>query len=442
MIWLLLLLLLFYFMIANILTRFDLLSPWVLSCLMFILSTLFVIPNIKNWNVNIGYQTIVAITVGLFSFGFGEMLTRLTKDRVTSNYLRKKNEDFNSYYPIMINNKILILFIPILVVVTYFYYQQVLDLAFAAGYSSGSSLPMLRFARVATISEIGSSVETNKLVGQLVILTYAYSHIMIYILLHNIILCNYKKNFVLYFLPILIYFIQVVLTGGRTGFLYLVSSSLMTGLIFYQIKTNWKPINNRKYVRLGVIILSVTVTVFFLLGNLTGKTSIFNFFETLSIYFGSSIVAFDDFLNSGMVNYSGIFGGNTLFGIYDFLRRLGFDIEHLNKAAEFTSIGNYNTNIYTSYMRYIKDFTYFGLIVIEIFLGAFFSSLYFKIKKKNKPSIFILFYAILFQVILETSIEERFFMNIISVGYAIRFIYIILLYYLLVRKNIVKIKVT
>jgi oligosaccharide repeat unit polymerase len=406
---------------------------------MFILSVIFVIPNIGNWNVDISFNTIATITLGLFSFGAGEMIIRLLKTKY-SNIRATKQISNKIFTPILINKYLLILSLPILVIVTYFYYQQVLEFAYAAGYSSGSSLPMLRFARIATISEIGSTVDTNKVIGQFVILTYAYSHVLLYVLLHNLILCNYKRGWFLYLFPIVIYFIQVVLTGGRTGFLYLISTSLMIGMIFYQIKTNWKSTNSKKYVRIGVIVLSVTVVVFFFLGNLTGKTSIFNFFETLSIYFGSSIVALDGFLESGFVENGSIFGGNTLFGIYDILRRLGFDIEPLNKAAEFTTIGSYRTNIYTSYMRYIKDFSHLGLILVQFFLGILFSSYYLRIKRENSPSLRILLYAILFQVILETAIEERFFMNILSIGYIIRFAYIFVLYSLLVKKRRYKLR--
>lgn len=433
MVWLLLILLLLYFMISNFLTRFDLLSPLVLSCIMFILSTVFIIPNIRNWNVDLGLCTIITITIGIFSFGFGEILIRLIKRN--RRYLAKGTKMVQTVYePILINKKILIIFIPLLGIVTYYYYQQVLNIADSVGYSTGSSLHMLKFARIATISETGITISTNKLLGQFVILTYAYAHIMLYVLLHNIILCNYKKNILLHILPIIIYFIQIVLTGGRTGFLYLVSSSLIIGIIFYQMRTGWSTINNRRYVKIAVITLLITVIIFFSLGHLTGKTSIFNFIETLSIYFGSSIIALDNFLKSRITNSNNLFGGNTLFGIYDVLRRIGFDIDVLNKAAEFTYIGNYNTNIYTSYMRYIKDFTHFGLILIEFFLGALFSSIYLKIKNEDKPSLLILLYAIIFQVILETAIEERFFMNILSIGYILRFMYISVLYYILINR--------
>jgi len=432
MIWLLFLLMVLYFFIAFVLTEFDLLSPWVLLSLMFILSIVFIIPNIWNWEIDLSIYTILTITLGFFSFGFGEMNIRLISKQ--NSYDIKKNKNTKKWCPIIINKKILIFSIIIMTIVTYYYYQQVLRFAYAAGYDKGTAFSFIRFARIATISEIKNTVSTNKLLGQFVILSYSYSHLILYVLLYNIILCNFKKNIILHIFPIVIYLVQVILSGGRTGFLYIVSSSLIIGMILHQIKFNWKKNIYYKYLILGFFIFPATLGVFFLLGSLTGKTSIFNFYETLSVYIGSSIVALDNFLESGIRNNSKIFGGNTLFGIYDFLRRLGFDIPYLNKAAEFTKVGNFKTNIYTSYMRYIKDFTFFGLIIIEFFLGSLFSLIYLIIKR-NGPSILILIYSIAFQVILEKPIEERFFMNLISVGYIIRFFYIIVLYHLLVRIN-------
>ncbi len=438
MVYILILFLLTLFFISFIVTGQDLLSPWVISCLMFILSALFIVPNINAWNVEIGIFTIITIGVGLSSFGFGEMIVRkLSYKKIqTSKIKPAKKEQLNIHY------SVLIFFIIFMLIVTYFYYKQVLQLAYAAGYSPSSDLPMLRFARIATTSNIMDTVETNKLLGQCVILSYSYAYLMVYILVHNTIFGKFRKSYILYILPIMIFLVQVILTGGRTQFIYLVGSFLLTFFIIYQIKIGWKYTQNLKYVKNAMIVFISMLLIFYLLGTFTGKTSKLNLVETMSIYTGSSIVAFDNFLDtymsgtSNVLSSSKLFGENTLYGIYGILRMLGFDVPNLVNQADFISLGAYETNIYTSYMRYIKDFSYLGFILIEMFLGILYSFMYQKIKIINRSSIFIVIYAIMFQVIIEISIEERFFMNVLSIGYILRVGYLLLLYFLLVKIRI------
>ncbi|WP_442636920.1 O-antigen polymerase [Rossellomorea marisflavi] len=437
MVYILILFLIIIFFISFTVTGQDLLSPWVISCLMFILSALFIVPNIESWNVNLRFFTIITILVGLCSFGFGEMIVRkLTYQKAQAQAINQKT---TSKEQIHIHYSILLFFIIFMAIVTYFYYNQVLHLAYAAGYTPSSELPMLRFARIATTSNIMDTVRTNKLLGQCVILSYSYAYLMVYILVHNLIFGKFKKYYILYILPIMIFLVQVILTGGRTQFIYLVGSCLLTFFIMYQIKIGWKFTQNIRYVKNAIVVFIVMLLVFYVLGTFTGKTSKLNLIETMSIYTGSSIVAFDIFLHSNMnsptnIMYSAkLFGSNTLFGIYDVLRIIGFRVPNLVNQAEFVSLGAYETNIYTSYMRYIKDFSYLGFILIEIFLGFLFSFMYQKIKIVNRSSILIVIYSIMFQVIIETSIEERFFMNVLSLGYVSRVGYLILLYLLLVK---------
>lgn len=411
-------------------------SPWVISCCMFILSCLFIVPNVGNWNVDLSFKTVITICLGLLSFGFGEItVRRLYKTKLAYHdykISRKSNEKIPAI-PINIHNAILILSIIFMSIVTYFYYKQVLNIAYAAGYSPSSSLPMLRFARIATTSL--DEFATNKILGQFVIISYSYTYLMLFVLLYNLIYTKFQKKYLLYIIPIIIYLIQIILTGGRTQFIYLVSSAFLISVILYRFKNGEKNDKNIKYIKIGLLTFVLMLLVFYLLGSYTGKTAKLNLFDTLSIYTGSSVVALDHFLkNPG--NSSDFFGGSTLFGFYDILRIFDSDIPKLLKQAEFVGLGNYETNVYTSYMRYIKDFSFLGFVIIEIFLGLFYSALYLNLKIANKPSVNLIIYVIIFQAIIECSIEERFFMNVLSLGYFIRIFYLILLYIWLVKPKL------
>ncbi|WP_342479453.1 O-antigen polymerase [Paenibacillus sp. FSL F4-0097] len=435
MIFILISFLLLMFFLSYFITKRDLMSPWVISCCMFILSCLFIVPNVGNWNVDLSLKTLMTIGLGLLSFGLGEMtVRRLYKTKLSYHYeISKKNNENMPREPINIHTVIIVLSIIFMSVVTFFYYKQVLNIAYSAGYSSSSNLPMLKFARIATTSL--DELNTNKILGQFVIISYSYTYLILFVLLYNLIFTKFRKKYFLYIVPILIYVIQIILTGGRTQFIYLVSSAFLISVILYNIKNGWKNDKNLKYLRIGLFTFISMLLIFYLLGSYTGKTAKLNLVDTLSIYTGSSVVALDHFLqNPG--SSSEFFGGSTLFGIYDILRIFDGHFPKLLKQAEFVGIGNYETNVYTSYMRYIKDFSFFGFVLIEIFLGIFYSALYLNLRIVNKPGVNLIIYAILFQTIIECSIEERFFMNVLSLGYLIRIFYLILLYNWLVKPKI------
>lgn len=444
MLYLLIILLVLLCLTSYIVTKRDILSPWFISCLMFLISSIVVIPNINNWNVDLSSKTVFIIFIGLLSFGIGEFYVRCLKNKglivtkIDKIHINKNNNSSidRINIPIEINKIVIIMSIIIMIIVTFLYYKQVLNIAYAAGFSDSSELPMLRFARIATINpDIMQNIKTNKLVGQCVIISYSYAYLMLYITIYNIVFFKFKREYILYIIPILIYFIQIILTGGRTQFIYLIGSSVLMCIIFYKIKQGWNSKINKKYYKNIALAFIFMLVIFYILGSFTGKTEKLNFIETISVYMGSSIVAFDEFIKGYINGTSEFFGINTLLGIYDIFDKLGFKIPSLVKQAEFISIGDYETNIYTSYMRYIKDFSYIGFVFIQMMLGVIFSYIYMIIKTLKKPNIIIVVYAILFQVILECSIEERFFMNILSIGYITRIAYLVILSIILIKYN-------
>lgn len=181
----------------------------------------------------------------------------------------------------------------------------------------------------------------------------------------------------------------------------------------------------------------IVPVLFYLLGNFTGKSDKYSFFETVSIYLGSSLVGLDYFINNmtSFYNDHRAIGGNTFIGIYELLNKLNITNFDLKKEAPFFNFFNYESNIYTSYMRLILDFSYIGFYSFQFFFGLLISYFYLKISTFRYFGVTLIIYSLLIQVVFEIAIEERFFMNFISLGYFLRIVFLIIIFKLLIKND-------
>ena len=62
------------FIIAYLINQKDILSPWVITIGMFLVSTVFAILNIETWDFQLSSITVIVILSGVFAFGVGELL--------------------------------------------------------------------------------------------------------------------------------------------------------------------------------------------------------------------------------------------------------------------------------------------------------------------------------------------------------------------------------
>ena len=62
------------FVTAYLMNQKDILSPWVITIGMFLVSTFFAILNIDTWQFTLSPLTVFVILTGVFAFGVGEIL--------------------------------------------------------------------------------------------------------------------------------------------------------------------------------------------------------------------------------------------------------------------------------------------------------------------------------------------------------------------------------
>ncbi|HFD1771432.1 TPA: O-antigen polymerase, partial [Enterococcus faecium] len=117
-----------------------------------------------------------------------------------------------------------------------------------------------------------------------------------------------------------------------------------------------------------IITLLVLIIVFVYLGNLKGWAGK-SITDTLSLYFGGSIAALNNFVGQGVHNNHSFDSGlETFLGVQDLFNRLNGNVSNVTRILPFTEIGNSGvmTNVYTAIRRYLSDFGLTGLIICSM----------------------------------------------------------------------------
>ena len=122
-------------------------------------------------------------------------------------------------------------------------------------------------------------------------------------------------------------------------------------------------------------------------------------------------------------------------GVYGVLRKFDSSIPKFYAPwAEFPSFNGTRGNVYTIIRRYHQDFGYFGLFFLMFCLGAFYSFLFLRLNSTRKNA-GLLVYAFIFSPVVEMSIEERFFMNVISLSTLYMVVFTLLIFRVFIKDS-------
>ncbi|GHU58783.1 hypothetical protein FACS189444_3020 [Spirochaetia bacterium] len=380
--------------------------------------------NVNTWKFAIAPITVVVIVTSLMAFGSGEFIVNLLYYKRKQRVLYIQPES-----PIHTSFTVILVLCAVLGILLIHYYNETVEMAKVAGYKNGPL--MLMYARKIANRPVAGHINHDiiglhsKYIAEA--LAYCYS----YIFLYNTIFFNKKnkKNI----LPILIYIPYIVLSTGRTRFIYLIAVWIIVGCIFYMQKKQWNPQFIGKVLKFGFLGIFIFLVIFIFAGSLRSSIFLEDTWMALSGYIGFSIPSLNDFILHPRPQ--GVyFGEHTLFGIYQFLRKIGFVFPSFYAPYEFFTINGYTGNIYTIIRRYLEDFGYFGLYFILFFIGFLYSVLFLMINKKRNFA--LLLYAIIFFPVVEMAIEERFFMVIVSTSTIISAMYVAFFYSIFIEHNL------
>lgn len=426
MIYLLLFLLLilaldFYYLFGK-----DILSPSLIASIMFMISTFVAALNMRIWGVTIHSKTIIVILSTLMSFGLGEFLTRF----IFYNKERYNAKIENIPNAIIIESKKLFVIFIFFLIGFLGYLSTTIQLAKLAGWKHGVGL--IDYAHYVRLHpEIYGVPAFERFFNWWKNFCKIFVFVISFIFLRNYILNKVKKYFYLIF--IVFYFLFNFLSGGRAELIDYFIFICFIAICFYMHTKSW---NSKYYYKVIKTILKATflfLVIFLIAGNLRSKNVFGRVWRVLSLYIGESIPLLDNYLMNPRAPDS-LFGENTLFGIYRFLRKFSDSIPYLYAPYEFTTfINGESGNVYTMIRRYHEDFGYLGLFALSFFISSVYTFCLITVRKKNDWRLMI--YAMCFSPIINISIEERLFIYIVDIGYIAILIISIGVFYFVIGKN-------
>jgi oligosaccharide repeat unit polymerase len=104
------------------------------------------------------------------------------------------------------------------------------------------------------------------------------------------------------------------------------------------------------------------------------------------------------------------YGENMLRFLFVILNKLGFNIRPVLLRQEFVAVPLL-TNVYTIYQPYYGDFSIFGALLIQFFLGLWHGFIYLK-ARLNKP-LYIILYALFLYPLFMQFFQDQYF-NLLS----------------------------
>lgn len=426
---LLLFILFFLLLFSYYVSKGDLISPWFISVGVYMISSFVAVINLDRWNESISASTVLIITVALIAFGIGQITSavfKINNNVVNLGKICKIDIPFHRTF-FAFSMGILIVFLM---------YKRLVEIAAIGGYSGSGYL--LNYARIAIIHYDAS---WGALIGIIQFFTMGIGYVFTYVLVNNILyegnlFQGFKKNLI-YLLPIVPFILVEVMSTGRNGFIRLTAMILFFGIITWKIQNGWKNASKKNFriIIIASLFLICFYAIFIKLGDLTGKNLVYSLNDTISVYTGGSIVALDNFLEDYKYNASNL-GKETLYGIKYILNLVGFDAKVENRHLEFVYFNNgFSTNVYTALRRYIHDYGYIGMIVIQFFIGIVFGGLYKMIKKRNKTDVLIIIYAYIANALIMQSIDDSFLTVFLSVSQIFSIFFIIICYKFFIKKR-------
>lgn len=411
--------------VAYIMEHRDILSPWVISCIMFLISTFFALANEEKWGHSLSADAVIVILTGLFAFGLASILVSVLVERNLSvKKVALVNGRCEPQRPFDIPAPALLVVLLVMAAIFVYVFIRTYQFSVAEGNVYGIS-QMIKYARQGLIQP-GKSL--GRIVGHLKLVSESVQLVFLYAFLYNCILCKFRKKWLLYLLPILLDVGVQVLGTGRTFMINMAASILIIGFVMYNFRYGWSRNLTMRIVVAGAAALLLFFVVFTLLGYLTGKSRLMGTWDMISKYTGLSIPSLDVFLHTPRAEPS-IWGEETLYGLHSILRTLGMDIPADVRHLEFVYFGDVSGNVYTSLRRYIHDYGYWGMLLVQFLLGILYSLFYRFIKYKETVGFSLILYSWFFYALIMQGIDDIIMSSMISTTPVYKIMYLFVIYY-------------
>ncbi len=347
-------------------------SPGFIICAVFSLSAVFVVLNGDNWSYTVSFNALVYLVIALALTLIG--IYAGTKIVFTTRRTRRTTDAFSLSNDIGISLNWMIVLSMASLAVVYIYFRHQLATSISLGNGSGIA-GMIYTLRSHVYEEENFQLGTALNIGISLLRAVGYTSTFLFI--NQLVV--HKKIGWKYIIPVVVLIIYNILSTGRGGFIGFVCAILYD--LYYSLKRTGKIIKPGKTVRYIAIGFIAFIILFWQLGKLTGKNEVLSFWDTMSIYIGSSILCFDDILSN--VNSFNFIGTNSFKGIYNILARFGFNVTTLSNHADKIRWNGYSSNVFTAFYPYYCDYGPIVSMLMILIVGFIIGMLWRKYQNES-----------------------------------------------------------
>lgn len=427
-------------------SKCDFLSPLAIVLEVYAIGLSFLVIEMGNWEASISARTFQLIILGLSMYIIGSLVSKafFSKLKLYNGKTLSKMEPIEYHKAPQISG-IITLFVCIVDVTIFLkYFFDVRNSASSVGNFSdiATMIGLYRTAGVRGELEVRISGISNYGYMLMTVLAYIY----LYIIINTTIIERKKVTWYLYnTIPIFLYILCSLLTGGRNPILQFVFAGIMMFYIIHRkIKGKAKEYN-KKFLFRVILIACVVVVIFSAIRTAIGRVDDFTLFEYVAIYIGAPIKLFDLFIEYPPVKAKVLWGQETFINIWKWIGSLT-DNEFMNSLVmnkEYRSTnGIFLGNVYTAFREYYFDFGIMGIIVLTFIHSVIFNTAYNKIFSANryirskKIDVSIIIYSYISIALVYFSIDDRFYQKFLSRECFIELIMLIVLAYALPKFRI------
>ncbi|WP_449463510.1 O-antigen polymerase [Streptococcus suis] len=390
----------FLLIILELKLRKNFATPSVLLLLSFLMASLLIFINYKNWDISLSFHFVVYVLTAIISF--------ILSTHLVHSFLKN-----SSKIPSLSLQKLQVLSRPraslMLIMTVAFSIYSILYIR-----RVGFSLDLTTILSTAYSSNVlnsgysGSFLETQMLK---IITGIAYINYYQFLLSKFVVKMNFSQF--INFYNIVLFLITATLSTDRNILLrFFIYALVLWILFFFDINKESMRDINFKIIRSLVIYGIVILISLFLAGRIKGYVS--DFQRSIGLYGGSGLNNFNLFLNNfngqelqwGRVTFNSLrVLVQTFLGIEEYSGLAMFDIPIVFKSSTGFV---YISNVYSALRPFVLDFGYIGMLLFPAMVGIFFEIL-FSTAINRKFDFSWIFYSATVYSLIYFSIQEQFF---------------------------------
>lgn len=398
--------------IAFIISKYDIMHPYVILMSTMTLSFTFALTKVSAWHLHFSVFAGIILITSLLAFGIGSFWSNwYINDNMPM--IKRKILKKDKLAPLKMRNIIFLIAIILMGIFMLLDFYDIHSAAEKLGNTNGYA-GMIRTVRLA--QEHGMAPPISRWYSYRDIFATSFTYFSLYVFFYNVLYIKDSLLKNIYYISPLVFFVPIlILSGGRLGLLSLVIFMITVASFLYQKRHSFN-LKSRK-ITIGVYVFSGLgfMLLFLGFGFFTGKVSLTGRdpFTIIVHYAGLSMPAFSSYLNSTFLEISSI-GNSTLWDITKKLNIIGFGLPEPTTFLTFVDFNGTNTNVYTAMRRYIDDYGFVGMYIIMAFLGMLYTAMYNFMRYKYTSNVFIILYAMICLPLYFSINDDMFFAKIIK----------------------------